>query len=109
MRDIQVYYLIISVVIWLLGYLHTGRFVRPKWKIPRKCIFYVGISFVLVSWLGHWALPFIIGHPLVGLLFHTKICKEHNIDWRTCEPKEKYLELQEKWARGDFNNSTKHL
>jgi len=24
------------------------------------------------------------------------------IIWWTCEPKEKYLELQEKWAKGEF-------
>jgi len=105
MKDFQVYYLIISIGIWLLGYVHTGKFVRPKWKIPGKFIFYVGVSFALVHWFGHWGVLFIIGHPLIGLLFHTKICKAHNINWFTCEPKEKYMELQEKWAKGDFTAS----
>ncbi|MEO0899254.1 MAG: hypothetical protein AAFY71_22775 [Bacteroidota bacterium] len=102
MKDIQFYYLLVAVLIWGLGYLHTGKFVRPKWKIPGKFLFYVGVSTALVYAFGHWALLFIIGHPLIGLLFHVKVCKDHHINWLTCEPKEKYLELQEKWAKGDF-------
>ncbi|WP_418512135.1 hypothetical protein [Corallibacter sp.] len=107
MKSIELIYLIIAALIWIVGYLHNGRFVRPKWKIPGKFIFYIGVSFALVHWLGHWGMIFIIVHPLIGLLFHTKICKENDIDWLTCEPKEKYLELQEKWAKGDFSKSIK--
>lgn len=107
MKDIQVYYLIISILIWILGYIHNGKFVRPKWKILGKFMFYIGISSLLVYWFGHWGILFIIGHPIIGLIFHTKVCKENNINWLTCEPKTKYIELQEKWAKGDFSNSAK--
>lgn len=104
---LSVYYLIISILIWVAGYLHNGRFVRPKWKIPGKFIFYNTVSFLLVHWFGHWGVIFIIGHPLLGLMFHLKVCKENNINWRTCEPREKYIALQEKWAKGDFSKSKK--
>lgn len=107
MSYIELVYLFIAILIWFAGYLHNGRFVRPKWKIPGKFIFYIGVSFVLVHWLGHWGVIFIIGHPLLGLVFHLKICKENDIDWLTCEPSEKYLGLQKKWAKGDFSKSTK--
>ena len=105
MNDTQYYYLILSILIWLLGYFHTGKFVRPRWKIPGKFIFYVGVSFALVYWLRHWGLIFIIGHPLIGLIFHLKVCKDNDINWLSCEPKEKYIALQEKWAKGDFSKS----
>ena len=39
-------------------------------------------------------------------MFHTKVCKDNDINWLTCEPKERYLELQEKWAKGGFDKST---
>ena len=105
MNKIQLYYLITSVLIWILGYFHTGKYVRPKWKIPGKFAFYVGVSFALVYAFGHWGLLFVIGHPLIGLLFHLKVCQDHDIHWLSCEPKERYLALQEKWARGDFGKS----
>lgn len=103
----QLIYFFLSIPIWFVGYLHTGRFVRPKWKIPGKFIFYVSVSFALIHWFGHWGLSFIVGHPLLGLIFHTKICHQHHINWLTCEPRDKYLKLQEKWATGDFNQSSK--
>lgn len=107
MNDIEIIYPIIATVIWIAGYFHTGRFVRPKWKIPGKFVFYVGLSYALTHWFGHWSLLFIFGHPILGLVFHLKICKENNIHWITCEPREKYLELQEKWAKGDFSKTKK--
>ncbi|MBK6263409.1 hypothetical protein JKA74_00065 [Marivirga sp. S37H4] len=107
MRNIEIAYLLLATAIWFAGYFHNGRFVRPKWKIPGKFVFYVGVSFALTYWFGHWALIFILGHPIIGLIFHTKVCRENNINWLSCEPREKYLELQEKWAKGDFTKSTK--
>lgn len=105
--NIELLYVLIAILIWTVGYCHTGRFVRPKWKIPGKFIFYVSISFLLANWVGHWSFLFIIGHPLIGLLFHIKVCKANNIDWVTCHPQEKYLQLQEQWAKGDFSKSKK--
>ena len=104
MNQIEIFYLITAIIIWIAGYIHNGRFVRPKWKIPGKFIFYIGVSFLLTYWIEHYALIFILGHPLIGVLFHIKACKENNINWQTCEPKDKYLELQEKWAKGNFSN-----
>lgn len=103
MSNTVLIYIGLAIIIWFLGYFHTGKFVRPKWKIPGKFFFYVIVSGLLAYWLGHWALIFIIGHPLIGLIFHIKVCKEHNINWLNCEPKEQYLALQEKWAKGDFS------
>lgn len=100
-------YLIIAIIIWGIGYLHTGRFVRPKWKIPGKFLFYIGVSLGLAYWLGHYSLIFIIGHQLIGLAFHWITCKRHDINWITCEPRERYLALQEQWAKGDFKKPEK--
>lgn len=103
MTKTEIYYTILAVMIWFIGFFHNGKFVRPKWKIPGKFIFYVGVSFLLTHWFNHYALFFIVGHPLIGFMFHLKICKKHDINWISCEPKEKYLALQEKWAKGDFS------
>jgi len=93
--------LLIALVLWLAGYFHTGKYVRPKWKIPGKLFFYLAVSTGLVYYFDYYALLFILGHPLLGLLFHIRICKKHHINWINCEPREKYIELQEKWARGE--------
>lgn len=103
----QLLYLLLATLIWLLGYLHNGKFVRPKWKIPGKFLFYLGISAALVHWWEHWSLVFIIGHPLLGFLFHLKVCRNHDIHWLTCTPQDQYIALQEKWAKGDFGSSNK--
>ena len=102
--NIHFLYLLIAIGIWILVYLHTGRFVRPKWKRAGKFIFYVGVSFGLAIWIGHFSLLFIIGHPLLGLFFHIRACKKYSIDWLKCEPREEYLKLQEKWASGARTN-----
>ncbi|MFY0675307.1 MAG: hypothetical protein JXQ87_18065 [Bacteroidia bacterium] len=104
MQSIEITYSILALVIWIAGYLHTGKFVKPKWKIPGKFIFYVVVSWAISHWFGHWALVFVIGHPLLGLGFHINACKKNSINWVTCEPKEKYIALTEKWAKGDFSN-----
>ncbi|MEM8896768.1 MAG: hypothetical protein AAGC85_01625 [Bacteroidota bacterium] len=96
-------YLLLALLIWGLGYLHSGRFVQPRWKIPGKFFFYVSVSAVLAWYLGAYSLFFIILHPLIGLIFHIRTCEKNGIKWLSCEPREKYLALQEKWARGDFS------
>jgi len=106
-RDsIHFLYMLMAIGIWILGYIHTGKFVRPKWKRPGKFIFYVGVSFVLAIWVGHFSVLFIIGHPLIGLMFHIRACQKNSIDWLNCQPREEYLKLQEKWASGDFRRKT---
>ncbi len=98
------YYLILAVIIWLLGYRYFGgRFIRPQWKKAEKFFAYIFISFVLLAIVGHYALIFIIGHQLLGGVGHFMICKKHGINWRTCQPEEKYIALTEKWAKGDFS------
>lgn len=101
------FYMLTASFIWFLGYFHNGRLVRPKWKIPGKFFFYVSISCLLAHWYAHYSLLFIIGHPLIGLIFHTKICRENAINWWTCQPEERYLEIQERWAKGDFSKTKK--
>lgn len=100
----QYTYIALAVLLWTAGYFHTGRFVRPRWKIPGKLLFYIAGSVAFVLWFGHFGSIFILGHPLLGLFFHIKICKKHGIDWRTCTPREKYMALQEKWAKGGFSD-----
>lgn len=95
--------LILAIIIWILGYIHNGRFVRPRWKVPGKFIFYVGISYILINEFGMYSLIFIVGHPLIGLTFHTILCKKHNINWLTCEPSDIYLQQIEKWSKVSNN------
>lgn len=104
METYQYAYLGLALVNWSLGYhFFGGRFVRPKWKRPGKLIAYLVISWGLLIWIGHFALIFIVGHQLLGAIGHFTICKKNGIDWRTCQPEEKYIALTEKWARGDFS------
>jgi hypothetical protein len=98
----QAAYFLLTLVLRIAGYRHTGRFVRPRWKQAGKLVFYLGVSAFLIYWFGPCSLIFIIGHPLIVLIFHIRVCKQHGIDWPNCQPREKYLPLQEKWARGDF-------
>jgi len=102
MQNIPYFYILLAMTIWLSGYFHTGKFVRPKWKIVGKFIFYVAISSLLSYWFSYFSLVFIIGHPLIGLIFHIRVCQKHQINWKNCQPQEKYLALQEKWAKGEF-------
>ncbi|MEQ9299594.1 MAG: hypothetical protein RIF33_13560 [Cyclobacteriaceae bacterium] len=95
--------MVLALAIWMAGYFHTGKYVRPKWKIPGKLAFYLLVSASLIYFFNYYALIFILGHPLLGLVFHIKVCNKHDINWTNCAPKEKYLELQEKWARGEFD------
>lgn len=101
MDMIQYSYILLATLIWTAGYFHTGKFVRPRWKQPGKFLFYVIVSGALVYGFKHYGLLFIVGHPLLGLIFHIKVCRKHQINWKTCEPKAQYLALQEKWARGE--------
>ncbi|MFO7524975.1 MAG: hypothetical protein R6W68_05940 [Ignavibacteriaceae bacterium] len=104
MEPYQYLYLILAITVWLIGYRYFGgRFIRPKWKKAGKLIGYLAISFLLLLWLGHYALIFIIGHQLLGGLGHFIICKKNDIDWVTCQPEEKYIALTEKWAKGNFS------
>jgi hypothetical protein len=100
----QYIYFLSAIVIWFLGYhFFGGRFIRPEWKKGGKLIAYLGISGILIIWVGHYALIFIIGHQLLGGIGHLVICKKNGIDWKTCQPEEKYLELTNKWAKGKFS------
>jgi len=100
------FYLILAAIIWFFSFrFFGGRFVRPKWKQSGKFIEYITISFVLLTFVGHYALIFIIGHQALGGIGHYLICKKHSIDFWTCQPEEKYLEVTEKWAEGDFRKT----
>lgn len=98
------YYMLVATIIWFIGFFHTGKFVRPRWKIPFKYLFYVFITLLLSNYFGHYAIIFVVLHPLIGLLFHISKCKQHQINWVNCQPTEKYIALQKKWAKGDFSS-----
>jgi uncharacterized membrane protein len=101
-------YLLLAAVIWLFSFRYFGgRFVRPKWKQAGKFIAYITISFVLLVSVGHYALIFIIAHQALGAVGHYMICRKHDIDFWTCQPENKYLELTDKWAKGDFGKAKK--
>jgi uncharacterized membrane protein len=90
--------LTVAVFTWAAGYALLGRFIAPRWKIFGKLAFYLAASAVLSSLVGHWSLIWIIGHPALGIGGHIWWCRQHGIDWLTCEPRERYLELRP-WAR----------
>lgn len=105
METYQIIYILLAIVIWFLGYFHTGKFVKPKWKQYGKFVFYMLVSVILIIYVKHYSLIFIIGHQLLGLIFHIKACKRHNINWLTCQPRNAYLKLHEEWGKGNFNNN----
>ncbi|WP_347926140.1 hypothetical protein [Pontimicrobium sp. SW4] len=102
MSAYQIVYIVLSVTIWFIGFFHIGKYVKPIWKRYSKFVFYFGMSILLIFWVKHYSLIFIVGHQVLGLVFHIKACKKHDIDWKTCEPKDKYLELHEQWGKGKF-------
>lgn len=73
--------------------------------MPGKFIGYLVMSFIALVLFDHYALIFIIGHQAIGGISHYFICKRHGIDFWTCEPESKYLEVTEKWAKGNFGKS----
>lgn len=89
--------LAIALLLWLAGFAIFGRFIAPRWKIPGKLAFYLGVA-ALLSWLaGHWSLIWIVGHPLLGIAAHIVWCRRHGIHWFTCQPRDTYLRLRP-WA-----------
>ena len=102
------YYLLLAVIIWGLSYrFFGGRFVRPKWKQAGKLVAFLILSFVLLTLVGHYALIFIVGHQALGGIGHYMICKQHNINFWTCQPEEKYLEVTERWAKDNVARTDK--
>ena len=103
-ENYQYFYFTFAVILWFLSYhFFGGRFIRPKWKKAGKLIAYLIISGVMLVVIGHYALIFIVGHQMLGGVGHFIICKKNGIDWRTCQPEERYIALTEKWAKGNFS------
>ncbi len=94
-------YVALATALAALGYVHTGRVVRPKWKLPWKIGRYLLISGVLAYFLGPWSLIYIFGDVLIGLVFHTWVCRTYDINWWTLAPEDRYVALTEKLARGE--------
>ena len=96
-------YLLLAAGLVSIGYFRFGgRYVLPKWKRNGKIIAYMLLSYIALVGLGHWALIYIIGSQGIGFIFHIYACRKYDIDWRTIEPRERYIALMEKWGRGDF-------
>ena len=92
--------LALAVAIWFLGFGLFGRFIAPRWKVFGKLAFYMLVA-VLLSWFfGHWSLVWIVGHPLLGVGGHIWWCRRNGINWVTCQPRGKYLQLRP-WAASD--------
>ena len=90
----------LAIIMWFCGYILFGRFIVPLWIIAGKFLFYAIPAFILTYILEHWSLIWIVGHPLSGILAHYLWCRKHHINWFTCEPREKYLQLRP-WASKD--------
>lgn len=95
-------YLALAAALSVFGYFHTGRVVRPKWKLWGKLARYLLLTGALAHFFGAWSLVYIFGDFGLGLAFHTWVCRKHDIDWWTLAPEERYVALTEKWARGEF-------
>lgn len=93
-------HMVLATTLWLCGFALFGRFIAPRWKIFGKLFFYLLVSYLLSIWLGNWALIWIVGHPLLGVAGHIWWCRQNSINWLTCQPRERYLELRP-WASSD--------
>jgi len=74
-------------------YLLFGKYVEPRWKVLPLIACYFLITWILAARFEWWSLVWIIGHPALGLFAHASWCANHEIDWRTCEPLDRYLAL----------------
>lgn len=96
--------LALAAALWLFGFFFVGgRFVKPVWKAYGKGVAFMAFCYFLLIAIGLWAWPLIIVHLGIGFVFHLVICRREGIDWRTIQPREKYVALMEKYGRGDFS------
>jgi uncharacterized membrane protein len=93
-------HLALASIIWIAGFLLFGRFIAPRWKVVGKLLVYLLVTAMLSRTVGHFALIWIIAHPVLGIAGHIWWCRKHGINWLTCEPREKYLALRP-WAAAD--------
>lgn len=96
----MIFHLLLALIIWFGGFFVFGKFIAPRWKVAGKFIAYFAITILLSFYTGHWALIWIIGHQFLGWAGHIWWCRKHGINWITCEPRQKYLELRP-WAEWD--------
>lgn len=80
----------------LQGYIYHlfGRYAGTGWRFYPRILFYLLISWIMAGSLGWWSLIWIVGHPALEIIAHVSWCRNHGIDWKTCEPREKYLRLR---------------
>ncbi len=90
----------IALVLWCAGFVLFGRFIVPRWKVAGKLLFYLALAVLLSYQFDHWSLLWIIGHPLLGIGGHIWWCQRHGINWLSCRPRAKYLQLRP-WASRD--------
>ncbi|MQA89693.1 MAG: hypothetical protein GEU90_05595 [Gemmatimonas sp.] len=92
--------LLIAALGQLLLFLLFGRYVAARWKAVGTIGFYFLITWILADSLGWWSLIWIVGHPVLSALAHVIWCRNHGIDWLTCEPRDEYLRLHP-WTAAD--------
>jgi hypothetical protein len=101
------YYLLLAALIWVVSFrFFGGRFVRPKWKQAGKLIAYMTISFVFLTWVGHYAVIIIVGHQALGGLGHYLICKKHGITFGPANPWKNIWKLPKGGQRVTFPGRT---
>jgi hypothetical protein len=77
-----------------LLYLLFGRHMASPGRLYGKMAYYMLLTWILASAFGWWSLVWILGHPALDVAAHAFWCRNNGIDWRTCEPREKYLRLR---------------
>ncbi len=81
----------IALLVQLGLFARFGRVALPPSRFLAQAGFYFLIAWILAGALGWWSLAWILGHPALGVLAHATWCRNHGIDWRTCEPRDEYL------------------
>ena len=101
--DMAIGLIVMGIVLAIMHWRFGGRFVRPRWKQIGKVLASLVLTYLTMVWLGPLGLMIPLAHQAIGVIGHIVICRRHDINWWTIQPRNRYVALQEKWARGDFS------
>ena len=69
--------------------------VRPTLTRIARWLVYLGITGLFGLLIGRpWTFVWVVGWPLVGIIFHITWCLRHGINPITAEPRDKYEQLR---------------